>query len=307
MIFDLVVFAAILISCLIAFLRGLIREVLTILGVIGGVAAAVSLGPKLTPIVAGWLNHHKEKVAAAATQAGDHADKAADAKDHADRLFGLVPYDTAAELIAYCGVFILVVIVLSVISHFLSKGAKKIGLGAVDRTLGVFFGAIRAVVLLGLLYMPFYVWSDDAADQSWFGDSHTRVYVRATSAWMYGFIPKNATRDFDAAADKASASMAGATRDKLLKIDALQDKTALKDKAEKAGDAAKENGNELVQRLRNAGAALRGAPVAGQPAYSSATPQQPGYGAQQRGQMDSLIHDENANGNAGAPAGKTGQ
>jgi membrane protein required for colicin V production len=299
MIFDLVVLAAILISCLIAFLRGFIREVLTILGVIGGVAAAVSLGPILTPLVKGWLDHPEDKAGAAHDAAEAHA--------HADKLFNVIPYDIAAEIIAYGGVFIVVVIILSIVSHLLSGWAKKIGLGAVDRTLGIFFGIIRAVILLGLLYLPVYLLADEPTLQRWFGQSHTRVYVQATSAWLNGFLPKSAQRDLNAAADKASASMAGATRDKLLQIDALKDKDLkARDqnaKDQSAGDAATQKAEDLAQRLRNAGAALRGEPAKSQPAYSSSTAQQPGYADQQRGQMDNLIQNENNT----APAGKAGQ
>jgi membrane protein required for colicin V production len=312
MIFDLVVLAAILISCLIAFLRGFIREVLTILGVIGGTAAAVSLGPKLTPFVKTWLDHHQDKVkasataadkaAAAAPNAPAAAEAATKAHEHAEKLFGVLPYDIAAEIIAYGGVFIVVVIVLSIISHLLSGWAKKIGLGAVDRTLGIFFGVVRAVVLLGLLYLPVYLLADEAQLKDWFGDSRTRVYVQATSAWLDGFMPKTAKRDLNAAADKASASMAGATRDKLLRIDAL------KERDRKAGDEATEKAADFAQRLRAAGAALRGQPApASQPAYSSTNAQQPGYADRQRGQMDNLIQNENAIQNGAAPAGKAGQ
>ena len=47
LVFDVVIIAILLISVLIAVLRGFIREVLTIFGVIGGVAAAYFLGPLL--------------------------------------------------------------------------------------------------------------------------------------------------------------------------------------------------------------------------------------------------------------------
>jgi membrane protein required for colicin V production len=274
MIFDLVVLAVILISCLIAFLRGFIREVLTVLGVVGGIAAAVAAGPKLTPYVQGWLGHDKARMAKdAAQEAGRHA------KDHADKLFGLLPYNIAAEIIAYGGVFIVVVIILSIISHFLSGFAKKIGLGAVDRTLGIFFGVVRAVILLGLLYLPVYLLADQTQLHQWFGDSRTRVCVQATSAWLDGFLPKTARRSLNEAADKASASMVGATRDRLMKIDALKDDHAESHKVKDGG-----------------------MPSAVHPAASSAVPPaaQPGYSAPERGALDTLIQDENKGG-----AGKT--
>ena len=55
MIVDILVLAVLLISALIAFLRGFIREVLTITGVVGGLAAAYFGGPLLAPLMRGWL------------------------------------------------------------------------------------------------------------------------------------------------------------------------------------------------------------------------------------------------------------
>ena len=55
MIFDFIVVLAVLASALISFMRGLIREVLTIAGVVGGGAAAVFFGPSLAPLMRDWL------------------------------------------------------------------------------------------------------------------------------------------------------------------------------------------------------------------------------------------------------------
>src|SRR5690349_2935879 len=112
MIFDLVVIAALIVSCLIAFFRGFIREALTIIGVVGGLFAAVTLGPSFSPVVHGWLGE---------------PGKTEDGKE--EKLFGVLPYDMAADLIAYGSIFIIVVIILSVISHLMAGAARKLGLG----------------------------------------------------------------------------------------------------------------------------------------------------------------------------------
>ena len=51
MILDILVTAVLLVSAIIAFFRGLILEVLTILGVVGGLAAAYFGGPIFSPTV----------------------------------------------------------------------------------------------------------------------------------------------------------------------------------------------------------------------------------------------------------------
>src|SRR5262245_37034294 len=139
MIFDTIVAAVLLVSCIIAFLRGFIREALTILGVVGGAAAAVYAGPMLSPAVRGWLGV-------------DAAAAAAEGAEAPPKLFGVLPVSMAADLLTYAGIFIVVVIILSVISHFLSGWAKAVGLGALDRSFGALFGIIRGMVILVLLY-----------------------------------------------------------------------------------------------------------------------------------------------------------
>ena len=55
MIIDIIVGAVVIVSAIISFLRGFIREVLTIAGVVGGLAAAYFMGPMLTPTFKDWF------------------------------------------------------------------------------------------------------------------------------------------------------------------------------------------------------------------------------------------------------------
>lgn len=172
MIIDVLVLIVLLISAVIAFLRGFIREILTIAGVVGGLAAAYFGGPLLTPSMHGWLGVEPDV--------------------QPERLFGILPYDLLGSILSYGLIFIGVVIVLSILSHFLAEGAKNLGLGAIDRTLGFIFGLVRGVVLLGLLYMPVHLFIDDEAKASWFDSSRTHFYVEQTSEFLSGFLPDDA-------------------------------------------------------------------------------------------------------------------
>ena len=78
MVFDVIVLIVLLVSALIAFLRGAIREMLTILGVVGGMAAAWYAGPLLIPHMEGWLG----------VQEGVEPEK----------LLGVLPYDILAKI-----------------------------------------------------------------------------------------------------------------------------------------------------------------------------------------------------------------
>src|SRR3989344_691188 len=106
---DVVILGVLIVSAVFAFLRGFIREVLTILGVVGGLAASLSFGKQLIPMMSNWIGVDK------------------DAKEP-QTLFDILPYTVLAEVLAYGSIFLIVVIVLSLISGLLAKWARTIGL-----------------------------------------------------------------------------------------------------------------------------------------------------------------------------------
>ncbi len=175
MIVDIIVGAVLLVSAIISFIRGLIREVLTIFGVGGGLVASYFLGGSISGLVEGWITPEESNF---------------ELEDTASKLFDIIPYPLAADLLAYAAVFIVVVGVLSVASHFLAEGLKKMGLGAIDRTLGVIFGLIRGVLVLGFLYLPIYMLAQAETKNSWFKGSRTYVYLEKTSGMISEFLPK---------------------------------------------------------------------------------------------------------------------
>src|SRR5690606_12613419 len=85
------------------------------------------------------------------------------------------------------------VIVLYIITHFISGAAKAVGLGPVDRTLGVVFGIARALVLLGLLYMPINVLIPQSNKEALFEGSATHGLIEEVSGAMAGFLPEYET------------------------------------------------------------------------------------------------------------------
>lgn len=200
MIVDILVLAVLLISALIAFLRGVIREILTITGVVGGLAAAYFGGPLLLPHMRGWFG----------VEEGIEP----------ERLFGILPYDIVADALSYGAIFIVVVIVLSILSHFLAEGARSVGLGAVDRSLGFVFGLLRGIVLLGLLYLPVHFFIDEDSKESWFASSKTHFYLERTAAAMAEFIPSDAVEE--AEKNIEDIEEASKTRKKLEEINLLK-------------------------------------------------------------------------------------
>jgi membrane protein required for colicin V production len=110
---DWVFFAVLLVSLLLGALRGLVFEVVSVLGWVVAFVAAQWLAPP----VAGWL-----------------------------------PIGSAPDPLRYAAAFVLVFVVFAFLGGVTAWGLRKVveaaGLRPVDRTLGAAFGLVRGVVLL---------------------------------------------------------------------------------------------------------------------------------------------------------------
>ncbi len=153
---DITVLAILALSAIIAFMRGFIKEVLTIAGLIGATVASYSLAPAVEPWFTSVLS---------GTAEGEKEEK---------RLFwDLIPADVMATALSYGSIFIGVFIVLTVVSFFISKVAQEMGLNFMDRSLGVVFGLARGFALLVLLYLPFSIMLTEEEFPKWTKESRT--------------------------------------------------------------------------------------------------------------------------------------
>lgn len=170
MVIDILVGLVLLISALISFLRGFIREVLTIFGTIGAIAAAFFTGPSLSPLMRGWLG----------VKEGEPVPE----------LFDIIPYTIVADALSYGLVFLTVLVLLSIVSHVLAETVRKIGLGAVDRSLGVVFGLARGFIILALIYIPANLFAGPEKMDSWFSGSKSRFYIDICADWLTDLLPE---------------------------------------------------------------------------------------------------------------------
>lgn len=253
MIFDIAILSAIAVSALIAFFRGFIRETLTIIGVLGGAAAAYYFGGSLSPTVRGWFGIDAEA-------------------EEVDSVAG-IPLDMIADGTAYAGIFIAVMIVLSICSFLLSRSVEAVGLGAVDRTFGVFFGVIRAVLLIALLYLPVY-WTFDKEKRdlwfeevSWLKDSRTIVYVEYTTSKLAMMLPQKPESEEEPSEDGAETQEG-------------------EEKTSKANDAL--NALEVLGTLQGVKKQIEN----GQAGNSEADTSSTGYEKEQVDKLDQLIKNE---------------
>ena len=115
---DLVILAVLVISALLAFMRGLVREVLGLGAWIGAIFAGVWALPRVRPQFQHWL--------------------------------GLSPW---VDPVAFGAVFIVSLIVLMLISRWISALVRASPVSGIDRTLGLVFGLVRGAALCILAYI----------------------------------------------------------------------------------------------------------------------------------------------------------
>ncbi len=115
---DAVVLAVLAVSAVLAFLRGLVQEVLGVGAWIGAAALALILRPSVAPL-----------------------------------LQGTVDPPWLADALAAGAVFLVVLIVLKVLIAFVARLVQNSVLGGTDRALGMLFGIARGAFLVILAYI----------------------------------------------------------------------------------------------------------------------------------------------------------
>jgi len=125
---DIGVAAVLILSALLAFSRGFVRESLAVAGWIGAGFASLYLYAPLNPFVRKY-----------------------------------VPVTIAADAITVAGVFILTLVVISILSHRIAVTVRESAIGALDRSLGFVFGLVRGAAIVVVAYMLL-TWLIPAAD-----------------------------------------------------------------------------------------------------------------------------------------------
>jgi membrane protein required for colicin V production len=115
---DLVVFGFLAISGLLAFVRGLVREVLGLGAWIGAVAAAIFALPTMRDIVRNWFSTPEW-----------------------------------IDPVSFVIVFLVTLIVLTLIARTVGGFVRASALGGVDRTLGLLFGLARGAAVIIVAYI----------------------------------------------------------------------------------------------------------------------------------------------------------
>ena len=153
-ILDLILLGVMLVSGLLAMVRGFMREILSIAA--WGAAALVTLYSfnKLLPTAKTYFNN-----------------------------------DTVAAVVVVAGVFVGTLIVVSVITVRISDMILDSRIGALDRTLGFLFGLARGLLIVVVAFL-FFIWLvPDKQRPDWVINAKSRVVLQGTGDWLMSLLP----------------------------------------------------------------------------------------------------------------------
>jgi membrane protein required for colicin V production len=172
---DLIVVAVVALSGLFAFIRGFVREALSIAAWAGALVVAIYFYTPLEPMVQ-----------------------------------TVIKSVLAAQIVTGLGLFLVSVILFSVLVGVISSKVRGSGLGALDRALGLLFGVARGVVLvsLGYLVMTHLLKAEDMPP--WVVDAHSRPLLAKGAEQIQQMIPHNLPGTLGAAADRLNQAQTAA-------------------------------------------------------------------------------------------------
>jgi membrane protein required for colicin V production len=153
---DLAIIIILMVSGLLAFSRGLVKEVLAVAAWVGAAFATLYGFRYAQPIARKFIS-----------------------------------VELAADAAAGVAIFIISLIILSMITHAISERVRDSALNAVDRSLGFVFGLARGAVLIVLAYMLM-AWAVPSADQpDWLRQARAMPFIVRGADLLLSFVPRD--------------------------------------------------------------------------------------------------------------------
>jgi membrane protein required for colicin V production len=153
---DIILIVVMLISGLLAMVRGFMREVLSITAWILAAAATLYSYGKLLPYAKVYFNS-----------------------------------DVVAAIAVVGGVFLLTLLVVSVLTIKVSDMVLDSRVGALDRTLGFLFGLGRGLIIVVVAFQ-FFTWLvPDRSQPEWVKGAKSRVVLAGTGQWLISMLPED--------------------------------------------------------------------------------------------------------------------
>lgn len=113
---DIIIISIVFLSLIFGWVRGITKEILSIVAWVGGIYLAIILFPYTKELARSYISH------------------------------GLI-----ADFITVCGLFVLFLTIISIFNYFCSNFVKKSVLNITDKALGGIFGIVRGILIVAIL------------------------------------------------------------------------------------------------------------------------------------------------------------
>src|SRR4029077_2344491 len=153
---DVVLIVGMLISGLLAMVRGFMREILSIIAWILADGANLYAYSKLLPLAKQYFNN-----------------------------------DIVAAVAVIGGVFLLTLLVVSILTVGVFDMVVDSRAGALDRPLGSLFGLARGLVIVVVAFMFFNWLVPDRSQPEWVRAAKSKVGVTGTGQWLMSMLPED--------------------------------------------------------------------------------------------------------------------
>ncbi len=100
------------------------------------------------------------------------------------------------SIAAYAGCFLVVFIPLSFMSHRFSQSVKNSPIGPLDRAMGIAFGVVRGLIVVGLAYLAFTYYTPIRQQPAWLLNARTLPIMQSTAQAMLAVVPNQTPRDY---------------------------------------------------------------------------------------------------------------
>ena len=157
---DIILAVALLISGLLALARGFTREVLSLIA--WAAAGLAAFGAVMTPGILGLVEAH-------------------------------VQPEIVAKVGLGAGVFLIVLVIVSLIGVKIADFVLDSAAGPFDRTLGLAYGLARGLMLVVIAYL-FYIWLVPGDKrEGWIRNARSLPLIESTAGVVIGFLPPDVT------------------------------------------------------------------------------------------------------------------
>ena len=153
---DIVLIAVMLVSGLLAMVRGFMREILSIIAWILAAGANLYAYSKLLPLAKQYFNN-----------------------------------DIVAAVAVIGGVFLVTLLIVSILTVRISDMVLDSRVGALDRTLGFLFGLARGLVIVVVAFMFFNWLVPDRSQPDWVRTAKSKVVLTGTGQWLMSLLPED--------------------------------------------------------------------------------------------------------------------